>query len=106
MMGSIESMQDDFGLRWQALTDLADNVYRKGFDEGRLLGTTAHEVRGLACHLLDDHRLLVLAGDKLGSWYVGTFDLRDGSPADLPWHELPELDAAFRCEDIYSDDGR
>lgn len=52
------------------------------------------------------HRLLVLAGDKLGSWYAGTFDLRAGSPADLPWHELPELDAAFRRDDIYSDDGR
>ncbi|HYU34502.1 MAG TPA: HAMP domain-containing sensor histidine kinase [Thermoanaerobaculia bacterium] len=91
MTDSIESTRDDFALLWQALTDLADSVSRKGFDRGALLGTTAHEVRGITCHLLDDHRVLVIAGDKLGSWYAGTFDPRTGEPADLSWRELPSL---------------
>ena len=86
-----ETSGDDFVELWNTLMDLAENVSRKGFDEGRLLGRTAHEVRGVACHRLDDGDLLVLAGDKLGSWYAGKFDPRTGEPKDLPWHELPSL---------------
>ncbi len=85
------SGENTFSSRWERLTDLAEHAFRKGFDEGRVLGTAGHEIRGLACHLLDSGRLLVLAGDKLGSWYAGTFDPASGVPADLPWHELPSV---------------
>lgn len=80
-----------FASRWDRLTDLAEHVFQKGFDKGQVLGNAGHEIRGLACHLLDPGRLLVLAGDKLGAWYAGTFDLASGAPADLPWHELPSV---------------
>ncbi|HEY2739242.1 MAG TPA: hypothetical protein VGK45_12625, partial [Thermoanaerobaculia bacterium] len=78
------SGEDAFSSRWERLTDLAEHVFRKGFDEGRVLGRAGHEIRGLACHLLEPGRLLVLAGDKLGGWYAGTFDPASGAPADLP----------------------
>lgn len=90
-IGPVEKSEDSFTKRWEALTGLAEHVFRKGFDDGEVLGMAAHEVRGLACHLLDEDRLLVMAGDKLGFWYAGTFDSKTGKPADLTWHELPSV---------------
>lgn len=90
------SSEAEFASRWERLTDLAEHVFRKGFDKGQVLGKAGHEIRGLACHLLDPGRLLVLAGDKLGGWYAGTFDPVSGAPANLPWHELPSV----HCGDV------
>jgi signal transduction histidine kinase len=86
-----EDDDSDFSRLWRSLAVLGERLAQQGFDSGRLLGRTGHEVRGLACHVLDDGRLLVIAGDKLGLWYGGTFDPQTGEPADLPWHELPRL---------------
>lgn len=86
-----QSREAEFACHWERLTDLAEHVFRKGFDKGQVLGKAGHEIRGLACYLLDPGHLLVLAGDKLGSWYAGTFDPVSGVPANLPWHELPSV---------------
>jgi len=76
---------------WCSLGDLGQRLTRQGFDRGSLLGATGHEVRGLACSCLASEQLVVVAGDKLGSWYGGTFDPETGDPGDAQWRELPGL---------------
>ncbi|HEV7515815.1 MAG TPA: hypothetical protein VGR07_05920, partial [Thermoanaerobaculia bacterium] len=62
-----------------------------GLGEEEILGRTAHEVRGLACHPLDDRQVLVLAGDKLGKWWAGAYSPAAPAPAALAWRELPRI---------------
>ena len=62
---------------WSKLKQLSDRIFRHGFDYERILISTRHEIRSLACRALDDQgNHVAIVGDKQGCCYATIFSMR------------------------------
>ncbi|HET8799448.1 MAG TPA: hypothetical protein VFO89_17310, partial [Thermoanaerobaculia bacterium] len=93
-----------FDRPWSKLVEMEEQVRRKGFGKGTILGQAGHEIRSVAHYLSSPSNLFIAAGDKAGVLNVGCFDLETGAPANggtwRPLLALPSRDGASHVIDV------